>query len=257
MIYLENQPVEVTIFPDKTSQVWKLNEEVLNRLRDQDVIGNKANIKWEFESEGEFIHLAQLKDLLDREGIRSNLFMPTMPYARQDKHINNSSTFALRTFAKLLNSLKFDSVKAYDVHNINLSYQLIKNFTNLKPDYEVQKLAFDIANIICFPDQGAEKRYDGGFLPTCYGIKTRDLETGYIEGYEFSGDVKGKKVLIVDDLCDGGMTFIKCTEKLLQGGAKEVYLYVSHGIFSKGTKRLFDAGISRIFTKDGEVNERS
>lgn len=253
MIYLDNQQVDVTIFPDKTSQVWKLNEETLNQLRDQATVGNKAIVKWEFESEGEFLHLAQLKDLLDSEGIRSELFVPTLPYARQDKHINNNSTFALRTFTKLLNSLKFDSVKTIDAHNIDLSYQLINNFTNLKPDGEVQKLAFDIADVICFPDQGAEKRYSGGFLPTCYGVKKRDLETGYIEGYEFSGNVAGKRVFIWDDLCDGGMTFIKCTEKLLQGGAKEVYLYVSHGIFSKGTKVLFDAGISRIFTKEGEV----
>ena len=257
MIYLQGKPVEVTIFPDKTSQVWQIDEALLNELRQEALIGEIVLIKWEFESEGEFLHLAQLKDLLDREGIRSNLFIPTMPYARQDKHINNSSTFALRTFAKLLNSLEFDYIKAYDVHNIKLTEQLINNFTNLKPDYYVQKLAWEHSDIVCYPDEGAVKRYDSGARPYCYGIKTRDLETGYIEGYEFSGDVNGKRVLILDDLCDGGMTFIKCTEKLLQGGAKEVHLYVSHGIFSKGTKRLFDAGISRIFTKDGEVNERS
>ena len=66
-------------------------------------------------------------------------------------------------------------------------------------------------------------------------------------------DIKDQTILIVDDLCDGGMTFIKSAERLYELEAKEVHLYVSHGIFSKGLKPLTDSGIKRIFTKDGEV----
>lgn len=194
-----------------------------------------------------------MKDILDREGIRSILSIDTLPYARQDKPVSNKSTFALWTFSKLLNSLHFDVVTVVDVHNPELTKKLINNLMNVEPDSHVTSLASDIADIICYPDEGAMKRYDSGTIPFCYGTKLRDPETGYIEGYTFNGDVKGKKVLMWDDLCDGGMTFIKCAEKLLQGGAKEVYLYVSHGIFSKGTEVLFNSGISRIFTKDGEI----
>jgi len=55
MIYLNGQPIEVTIFPDKTSQVWKIPEHFFSY---------KNEITWEFESESEFIHLAQLVALL-------------------------------------------------------------------------------------------------------------------------------------------------------------------------------------------------
>jgi phosphoribosylpyrophosphate synthetase len=43
---------------------------------------------------------------------------------------------------------------------------------------------------------------------------------------------------------------------LLAAGAKSVVLFVTHGIFSKGTRTLFESGISRVFTQDGEVGPR-
>ena len=59
---------------------------------------------------------------------------------------------------------------------------------------------------------------------------------------------------MVDDLCDGGATFILLAKELLSKGAKEVHLFVSHGIFSRGLGVLFDAGIKRVFVKDGEMH---
>jgi len=49
MIYLNNEPLPVTIFPDNTSQVRKINRPK-----------RKCEIRWEFEDEQEFMHLAQL-----------------------------------------------------------------------------------------------------------------------------------------------------------------------------------------------------
>ena len=60
-------------------------------------------------------------------------------------------------------------------------------------------------------------------------------------------------VLVWDDLCDAGGTFILLAKELLTNGAKEVNLFVSHGLFTKGTQILFDAGIKRIFTKEREI----
>ena len=82
MIYLDNQPLEVTIFPDKTSQVWRVPEQVLKSLRDEAFLLNRTRITWDFEHEGEIIHLAQLKTLLDREGIYSILHIMTYSVKR-------------------------------------------------------------------------------------------------------------------------------------------------------------------------------
>ena len=48
----------------------------------------------------------------------------------------------------------------------------------------------------------------------------------------------GRNCLIVDDICDGGGTFIPLAKKLKNAGAKTVTLYVTHGIFSKGLDPL-------------------
>ncbi len=57
--------------------------------------------------------------------------------------------------------------------------------------------------------------------------------------------VKGKRCLIVDDICDGGATFVALARRLREAGAIEVSLFVTHGIFSKG-KDL--EGIDNIYT---------
>ena len=65
-------------------------------------------------------------------------------------------------------------------------------------------------------------------------------------------DIQNKTILIIDDICDGGMTFKLTAERLKELGAKEVHLYVTHGIFSKGLETLRESGIDRIFTRKGE-----
>lgn len=65
---------------------------------------------------------------------------------------------------------------------------------------------------------------------------------------------KKQTICIVDDICDGGRTFIEAAKLLQRLEPKEIHLYVSHGIFSKGLKVLTEAGISKIFTHKGEVN---
>ena len=58
MLLLNGQPVPVTIFPDKTSQVWKLPESTFD--------SKKQNVFWQFENESELFHLAQLQNLLEK-----------------------------------------------------------------------------------------------------------------------------------------------------------------------------------------------
>ncbi|CCJ77069.1 Ribose-phosphate pyrophosphokinase [Cronobacter muytjensii 530] len=62
------------------------------------------------------------------------------------------------------------------------------------------------------------------------------------------GDVKDKAVLIVDDLCDAGGTFIGSAQVLRDAGARSVSLYVTHGVFSKGVENLLNNGIDQLYT---------
>lgn len=250
MILFNGKPINVTIFPDNTSQVWKLNQEILETT-------NFANITWDFEHEGEFMHLAQLKMLLDKYNFKTRLKINYLPYGRQDKMISNGSTFALETFSYLLNKLHFDEIVILDPHSVQAD-RLINHAESVYPLGQVYTAAsLTSSDIVCYPDAGALGKYAGIYLDFqhIFGKKVRDQLTGDITSYELVGDPKLKNVLIVDDICDGGMTFKLLTQQLLAAGAKEVNLFVTHGIFSKGLKTLHDSGIKRIFTAKGEVTE--
>lgn len=246
MIFLNGHEIKPTIFPDKTSQVWNVDPEFSN---------SKINeIMWKFEHEGEFMHVVQLRDLLRSKGFKCGLHMPYLPYARQDKAVTNTETFALRSFANLINKLTFQYVSAIDPHSM-VAKHFIYNFVELSVATEINFAAKETdATLFCYPDDGALKKYTK-YLddPHAYGEKHRDQQTGKITDYKLFGDVKGQSVLIVDDICDGGMTFILLADALIVAGARDINLYVSHGIFSKGTEVLHAAGIKRIFTKEGEV----
>jgi len=189
--------------------------------------------------------------------------MPFLPYGRQDKRISNDTTFALKTFADVINGMRFDSVRTLDVHS-DIAEKLFDSFSNTHPTNEISRARREIARlkqgeieqynslVNAFPDAGAKKRYSRS-ANDIIGHKVRDQATGYITEYKIEGEPEGKDILIVDDICDGGMTFKLMAKELYKQGAKSVHLYVTHGIFSKGVKTLKDDGIRRIFTREGEI----
>lgn len=238
-IFLDGCRITPTMFPDGTSQVWKLDREP-----------DHATITWRFDHEGEIMHVAQLRELIRYE---AKLFMPFMPYARQDKEISNLRTFALRPFANLINTMEFSEVSAVDVHNPEFTKGIIKNFVNCEPRAFhreiVEKLGPHLVAVI-FPDKGAADRYGYLDLPKVVFEKKRDQESGKILGFEivhqdtFVGSA-GKRALIIDDICDGGATFIG----IAQAWKKvhpwvDLHLAVTHGIFSKGLEVLKVAGLT-------------
>jgi ribose-phosphate pyrophosphokinase len=253
MIKINGHILEPTIFPDKTSQVWKIPNDILTTTHGIDIL-------WDFDTESELFHLCQLVDLLKSVDTWSgflSLHIPYLPYGRQDKEISNESTSALRTFAKIINSLGFDYVSTKDAHS-SIAKELIDNLDDIFPMPEIKSVLDKIESpVIAYPDHGAYLRYSLELKEfdkdSIIGTKKRNQLTGYIEKYDIEGDCEGKNIVIIDDICDGGMTFRLLTKDLLKNGAKSVILYVTHGIFSRGLEVLKDDGIDRIFTHKGEV----
>ena len=255
MITIHEHEISPTIFPDGTSQVWHLPKE-LEHIR-----GTTVNVVWTFENEAEFMHILQLSDLLKNcFEVKVNLTMPYLPYARQDKDISNEETFALRTLLKTL-KLFVDNISVFDPHS-DVYKEWFEEGVAISPESSIAGARVrSNADMICYPDKGASKRYSS-FLDKYNSVsmeKVRNKHTGEITGLKFSDDsveLQDKKVLIVDDLCDGGRTFIEAAKLLYTKGAYTVNLYVSHGIFSKGLDILHQNGIIKVFTKDGLVSEK-
>lgn len=170
--------------------------------------------------DGDIMSLALIKDAIDRvmPNSKVHLKLPYLPYARQDRVMNNSESLAVAVFCKALNTLSFESVTVTDCHS-DVGLALINNVTNIVETPEFKEF------------------YDCSISP----------DAGNITGTEVYGDVEGCGCLILDDLVDGGLTFIKLDEKLKEYGAKQVDLFVHHGIFSKG-KDVFKGSIDNIYS---------
>jgi len=235
MITLNGNELNVTVFPDNTSQVWK-NE-----------ISTYNEVVWHYEhEEGEIMHLQQLADYISSIEVSPNwhcvrvLKIPYLPYARQDKDISNEETFALHSFAKILNNQKWDTVELYDVHS-KVAIDLIDRSKNHEPRLNIFQ-----NNTIIFPDKGAENRYKHLLDPNKNYVaasKVRDQKTGYITHYDIDLSKVynvNDTVLVVDDLCDGGKTFEILAESLTKAGILSRNLYVTHGLFSKGPENLLN-----------------
>jgi ribose-phosphate pyrophosphokinase len=248
MITVNGYKIEPTRFPDGTTQVWRLPEEILK--------ADHVLVDWRFEHEAEFFTLMQLRALLHEK--KMSLHVPYLPFARQDKDVSNTATFALHPFGDMINWLRCEEVTAVDVHNEDTTHLLITNFRNIPVEMIHDDLIRVVKpDLIVFPDAGAVTRY--AYLrkhPYIVFEKDRDQATGEIRGHVLTkaGNPEliahSKKLLIIDDLCDGGATFLSVA-KAVNAKFKDMqfHLFVTHGLFSKGRKLLEDAGFT-LYTTD-------
>ena len=87
-------------------------------------------------------------------------------------------------------------------------------------------------------------------MPVVECSKKRNVKNGKLEGFKvYEDNLSGKDCLIVDDICDGGGTFIGLAEELKKKNAGHLYLAVSHGIFNKGVDVL-NKCFTKIYTTD-------
>lgn len=239
--------VRPTMFPDGTSQIWKLPEEMLSQ--------SEYKIIWKFSDEREIFDVVALTKLLKTYNGKCyiNLHIPFLPFARQDKEILNESTFNLKVFARLVNQAEYDCVTSVDVHNPNAVKSLLRNFTNIEVEH-IHREIFDqyVPDCVIYPDAGASARYKNYGINYTFFEKTRDQLTGEIIGLKPVEDKhlkENSKFLIIDDICDGGRTFIEVAKEIRKHSPDaKIALFITHGIFSKGKTVLYEAGISDVFT---------
>lgn len=211
----------------------------------------KVVITNRFRNGDDIIKVLIAKDSLQRKGVKTfDLVMPYIPYARQDRQCFNGESFTLKVFTDLINSAKFDNVIVLDSHS-EVAPALIENCKNIPNDKFVEMAFYDINEfdtadvLLISPDSGANKKSNKLFenLKHFKNIvkcdKKRDVSNGKLSGFEvFSDDLQDACCLIVDDICDGGRTFTGIAEALKTKNAGNIYLFVTHGVFSNGFDEL-------------------
>lgn len=195
-------------------------------------------------------------DALKRSGVSQiDLFLPYFPAARQDRVMVSGESLSVKVYADLINSMQLHSVAIFDAHS-EVSIALLNRCNALSNHRFVQQVLQQIGKVtLLSPDGGALKKiyklsaYLGG-VEVVECSKSRDVKTGKLSGFKvYADDLDGQDCIIIDDICDGGGTFMGLATALKQKNVGKLYLAVSHGIFSKGFDDLaqyFDA----IYTTD-------
>lgn len=223
-------------------------------------LSSDVTIATSLSSSSDIMTLLLATDVIKSISPHSNisLFAPYFPYARQDRRMVYGEPLSIKVMTGLVNNLNFKNVYVLDPHsgitevlldNIQVlpRYKLVKNaIESIIKKHDYSKL------ILVSPDAGGEKKTfeTAGYfnLDIIYGSKHRDVSTGKITRTSIIGDPKDKVCIIVDDIIDGGATFIELAKMLKTHGASHVYLIVSHGIFSKGVECLGD--LDGVYTTD-------
>lgn len=243
--------------------------EIKVTIPDNPKLGDSAHIVAHLLNSDDIMTLIMITDALRRMNVlKVRLTMPYIPYARQDRVCNSGEAFSLEAFAKIINSLNFRSIVVYDAHSLK-SLELIDRCINvdqldlIKSNKNIADYFHNIVNndykiYLVSPDEGAvnktQKIYDCfensmiGF--NLMGIvnfeKVRNPSTGVIEKFIIKNPEIIENVfnddhfLIVDDIGDGFGTHIGISKILKEYNpkAKDISLYVTHGIFSKGKEIL-------------------
>ncbi len=206
-------------------------------------------------SANDLFELALVVDAVDRwflenygsKPVKKVLWMPYMPYARQDRVCAMGESLSLKVAADFINSLRFDEVRVSDPHSdvtlallSNSSAQdLVSIFLDRFPLFDFNRA------VLVSPDAGASKKV--GKLARKLNLrmiqaeKVRNPQTGEITGTVVHSNGEGNSpILVVDDICDGGRTFTELAKPLSEVTTGKLNLYVTHGIFSKGLTELLE-----------------
>lgn len=184
-----------------------------------------------------------------------HLYVPYILGARSDRQFVDGGTSYLKdVLTPILNAQNYKSITCIDAHNPDVTAALIKNI-KVRSNFELVAWAFNdiltpemnpIMDIrFISPDGGSLKKIykllDTAKLNNCRVIecsKYRDTDGKLSKTrVPLSLDDVGKTFIIVDDICDGGNTFINIAKEIIDEEAK-VYLIVTHGIFSAGFTEL-------------------
>lgn len=219
-------------------------------------IGNKTFVYASLKSSNDVMALMLTVDAIYRIRPETKIFLtiPYLPYARQDRVCHDGEALSIKVMCNMINLLKCHEVVIIDPHS-DVAPALINNVriihqADIVANSELTEIIQSAECDLVSPDAGSLKKctqvqkklLEAGVKTQLYtASKKRNPENGKITQTEVTGDIKNKNLIIVDDICDGGRTFVALADELKKKGANKVFLYVTHGIFSQGLEPLIQS----------------
>ncbi|MEP7231147.1 MAG: ribose-phosphate pyrophosphokinase-like domain-containing protein [Ginsengibacter sp.] len=241
--------IQIILFPDNQPHVN------IQDIKDAEEVKVICSIT----SSVKMIQLLQTANALDNLFAKKKILaIPYLMGARFDRLMQHGDSIDLKVVANLINTCGFEKVYLFDVHS-DVATMLIDHTVSITNKQMVEEYTKPNAVLIC-PDAGAAKKmgkyfdWNKNLKDLVYCSKNRDVSTGNLtlEVLE-PEECTDRNCVIIDDICDGGATFLAIAEKIKPA---HLTLIVTHGIFSKGfallEKKFNEIIVSDSYCKDYE-----
>lgn len=260
--YLFPANIELRSFPDKESHIFIHD---LESCRGQDVqVLHRCYPK----QDSSLLQLLLIGKTVSKVANRVEAIIPYLPYARQDKIWRAGEPLSAEAVCEMIACAGFSSIATFDCHflkkpgeatyggirmrNFTLSEQLVSYFKAKNP-----------GALFISPDQGASYIVsDAGGKSM---VKVRGEYTNHrkraarpVASLQADFDVKGRDVVMLDDMVAGGGTMIRATRAVLSAGAKSVSCGCTHGLFlGNAYTKMQEAGAEEIIASNTIASEAS
>ncbi len=245
--------VNVTAFPDGETFV-KINE----NIRGEDVYIIQPTSP---PTNHNLMELMIIVDAAKRASAgRINAVIPFFGYARQDRKDQPRVPITAKLVADLLSAAGVDRVVTMDLHAAQ-----IQGFFNIPVDHlygkpilirELRERFGDECDdlTVVSPDVGGVKMaraYSDALGAQLAIVAKHRVSATEVEAMQVIGDVKGRNVVLIDDMTETAGTLCAAAEILKKGGAKRIFAAVSHAVIGDlGHQRIQDSVIEEVITTD-------
>lgn len=238
---------EVVKYPDGSSYVK------INRF--------EKDITFRINSYEDLWILKQIKDVYDHNNLKLSIYIPNLIDAQADRRFDTNQPHGLKLVCEFINSLKFEKVSIFHPHNPEVIEALIDNVDIVDNSDFIADILFRIDTdnlIMLLPDGGAYKwgvklankiNFAGTVLSASKNREYKDGKSVLIQQLP-DFDFRGKSVIIIDDICIYGGTFVGLYNLLKDRNVGNIYLAVSHMTVSNPNKEL--EKFTQIFTTDSK-----
>ena len=234
----------VTTFSD-----GEISVEIQENVRGQDIFIVQPTCK---PTNDNLMELMIMSDALRRSSVdRITAVIPYFGYSRQDRRVRSARVpISAKVVANMIASMDIDRLLTVDLHS-----DQIQGFFDIPVDNLFATPIFarhvrkKIKNkkIICVaPDVGGTERARalGKLLNVGLAIvDKRRPKPGQSQVMNVIGDVKNQTCILVDDIIDSGGTIVNAAKALKERGAKDVYVYITHGVLSGDAVRKIKASV--------------
>ncbi len=198
-------------------------------------------------------------DALKRSSAKNiTAVIPYFGYARQDRKVVPRTSISAKLVSNLITKAGADRIVTVDLHagQIQGFFDIpVDNLFSTPIFARHVKKRIKSKKIICVaPDVGGTERARalGKLLNVGLAIvDKRRPKPGQSQVMNVIGDVKNQTCVIVDDIIDSGGTIVNAAKALKKRGAKEVYVYITHGVLSgEAVKKIKGSVIKNLVITD-------